>query len=218
MPPTPEATAALAARVAARYRDRGRFARHYVAGKLRHDPALAAILAVGPLGDVVDLGCGRGQLGLALLEAGAARSLQGLDWDEAALADARAAGAGLPARFTRADLTRAEIPSGDTVMLIDVLSQLPGAAQPGLLARATASARRLLLMRALDPGRGWRSRIGLFVEGGLWLSGRYRRAAIRPLPVSALCAVLEQAGFSVAVEPCWGRLPLPNVLLVAQRR
>ncbi|MFO1035832.1 MAG: class I SAM-dependent methyltransferase [Geminicoccaceae bacterium] len=218
MPPTPEAAAALAARVAARYRDRGRFARYYVAGKLRHDPALAAILALGPLGEIVDLGCGRGQLGLALLEAGAARNLHGLDWDEAALADASAASGGLPARFTRADLARAEIPGGDTVMLIDALYQLPAGAQPGLLDRAAAAARKLLLVRALDPERGWRSRVGLFMEGGLWVSGRYRRAAIRPMPVPRLRAALEAAGFAFSVEPCWGRLPLPNVLVVARRR
>jgi hypothetical protein len=73
-------------------------------------------------------------------------------------------------------------------------------------------------VRSFDPHRGWRSLAGLALETGLWLSGRYRRASIRPLPVSTLIGVLEEAGFACEVEPCWAGTPLPNVLLVATRR
>jgi hypothetical protein len=47
------------ARVAARYRGCGRFAVHYVAGKLRRDPLTAALLTRGAnegFGEVADLG------------------------------------------------------------------------------------------------------------------------------------------------------------------
>jgi 2-polyprenyl-3-methyl-5-hydroxy-6-metoxy-1,4-benzoquinol methylase len=63
-------------RVTDRYWNCGHFVRGYVAGKLRYDPVHGTILALATreaFGDVVDIGCGRGQLALALLEAGLAR-------------------------------------------------------------------------------------------------------------------------------------------------
>ena len=211
--------AELARAVVARYAGSPRFTRSYVGGKLRHDPASAAILGLGAdrhLGAVVDLGCGRGQLGLALLLAGAATSIIGLERDAAKLAEAARAAEGLPARFLPADLVHAAVPPGDTLLLVDVLYQLPEAAQRRLLALAAAAARRRVLVRAFDPDRGWRSALGLAMER----AGRALRrdgAAVRPLPPAALAAPLRAAGFTVYVEPCWGRTPLPNVLLVAER-
>lgn len=216
---TPE-LAAIAGRVTARYAGASRFARGFVRGKLRRDPASAAILALGaatPLGAVVDLGCGRGQLGLALLLAGAAERLLGLDRHAGKLAEARQAAAGLPARFERADLATAPVPACDTVLLIDVLLQMPEAAQRALLARAAAAARRRILIRAFDPSLGWRARLGFAMER---LGRRVRGdgVEIRPLPLPALRRLLEEAGFGVTVTPCWAGTPLPNVLLRAERR
>jgi predicted RNA methylase len=65
-----------------------------VRGKLLTDPATPAILrlarAAGGFGAVADLGCGRGQVGLALLASGLAQSVVGLDLDAARIAEARA--------------------------------------------------------------------------------------------------------------------------------
>lgn len=205
--------------VVARYAASPRFARGYVGGKLRHDPASAAILSFGArrhLGTVVDLGCGRGQLGLALLLAGLADSVTGLERDAAKLAEASRAARGLPARFIPADLALDPIPPGDTLLLVDVLYQMPEPAQRRLLAMAAVAARRRILIRAFDPDRGWRSALGLAMER----AGRAIRrdtTAIRPLTLPAIAAPLRQAGFGVSVAPCWGRTPLPNVLLVAER-
>ncbi len=211
---------ALRRRIEARYRSCGRFARGYVHWKLRLDPILPTVLRLGahePFGQVVDLGCGRGQLGLALLETGQAMGLTGLDWDERLLAEARAA-AEARATFHRADLRTAAVPAGDTVMIIDVLQQMPRDAQLGLLTRAAAAARQRLLVRLFDPDRGWRSAVGWLSDGGIWLAGLYRRAHVRPLPLAAHVRTLEAAGFTCTVEPCWGAMPLPNVLVVARRR
>lgn len=216
---TRDLPAALTSAVVARYAASPRFARGYVAGKLRHDPASAAILQAGAarhLGAVVDLGCGCGQLGIALLLAGVATSAIGLERDPAKLAEATRAAYGLPARFIAADLAVAEPPSGDTLLLIDVLYQMPEAAQHRLLRLAAAAARRRVLIRAFDPGLGWRSAVGLAMER----AGRALRrdgAAIRPLPLPAITGPLRAAGFTVSVVPCWGRTPLPNVLVVAER-
>jgi SAM-dependent methyltransferase len=224
----PEATAqpedlpGLIAAVAGRYAGASRHTRFYVPSKLRRDPALGAILALarrlGGLGAVADLGCGRGQLGLALLLGGAAERVHGLDRHGAALREAAAAAAGLPARFEPADLAQGRLPDCDTALLVDVLYQLPEPAQRDLLHRMAAAARQRLLIRAFDPDAGWRSRVGHAME---WLNralrGDARRAAIRPMPLPALRALLEGQGLRVSVVPCWGGTPLPNVLLLAEK-
>jgi len=212
--------AALAAAVSERYAGASRFARGFVDGKLRHDPATLALLRLGerrPFGDLVDLGCGRGQLGLALLAAGLADSLTGLDRDAAKLAEAKEAAAGLPARFAERDLAApGDLPGCDTLMMVDVLYQLPEPAQRPLLAAAARAARRRVLLRAFDPDRGWRSAVGRAMEV-LGRAARGDRNAIEPLSLAAVAAPLEAEGFAVSVSPCWGNTPLPNVLLVAER-
>jgi SAM-dependent methyltransferase len=218
----PPSDAALFRAVAARYRGASRFTQGFVRSKLRTDPAVRAILglaATRAFGHVADLGCGRGQLGLALLEAGLVDSLTGLDLDPGKIAEARAAAAGLPARFDVADLAATPVPDCDTALLVDVLYQLPEAAQHALLARVAAAARRRVLLRAFDPDRGWRSALAHGMERvRRALGGDRGRAAIRPLPVDSLAAPLRAAGFAVSVTPCWAGTPLPNVLLLAERK
>ncbi|MBL6457048.1 methyltransferase domain-containing protein [Belnapia sp. T6] len=211
--------AALVEEVAGRYAGASRFARGYVGGKLRGDPATAAVLALAearPFGHVADIGCGRGQLGLALLAAGLATRLTGLDRDAAKLAEARAAAVGLPAEFWAADLAAAEVPDCDTALVIDVLYQLPPPAQARLLAELAARARQRVVIRAFDPDQGWRSAIGLAMERA-GRAVRRDRNAIAPLPLARLAAPFEAAGFTISIAPCWGGLPLPNMLLVAER-
>ena len=224
-PPAPLTPALLApgllTEVSDRYAAASRFTRGYVRSKLRRDPATAAILGLGApagLGHVADLGCGRGQLALALLLGGAAERVTGLDGHAAHIEEARQSAAGLPARFELADLRAAPVPDCDTVLLVDVLYQLPEAAQLALLGRAAAAARRRLVIRAFDPARGWRSRFGLAMEvANRALRGARRTASIRPLPLAVLAAPLAAAGFHVTVRPCWAGTPLPNVLVLAER-
>jgi demethylmenaquinone methyltransferase/2-methoxy-6-polyprenyl-1,4-benzoquinol methylase len=210
---------ALAARVVGLYAGASRFVQGFVGGKLRGDPATQAVLhraAATPFGAVADLGCGRGQLGLALLTAGLADHVTGLDRDGAKVADASRAAAGLAAEFAVADLGTAAVPACDTALLIDILVQMPEEMQHALLARVAAAARRRVLIRAFDPACGWRSKFGLAMES-LGRTIRRDGAEIRPLPLRTIAAPFEAAGFTVSVTPCWGRTPLPNVLLVAER-
>jgi len=207
----------LADTVAARYR--GATTRGFVRGKLKRDPVVPALLALPPLGDVLDLGCGRGQLCLALVLTGRARSIIGLDLDAAKIARASAAAQGLPARFAVADLATASLPPCDTALLIDALVQMHPPAQAALLARIVAGAPARIVIRAFDPDRGWRSALGLTIDrlrrrlgGDLGLAG-----TVAPQPIATLRAPLEAAGYAVSVTPCWAGTPLPNVLLLAQR-
>jgi SAM-dependent methyltransferase len=211
---------ALTGQVAARYAGASRYARNFVRGKLLTDPATPAILRLarqaGGFGVVADLGCGRGQVGLALLTAGLAQAVQGLDLDPGKIADARRAAAGLPADFAVADLGRAAVPDCDTALIFDVLLQMPEAAQRGLISRMAAAARRRIVIRAFDPDCGWRAGLGSAMEEA---GRRLRRdgSAFRPLPLAELAAPLRAQGFRTSVTPCWGWTPLPNVMLLAER-
>lgn len=212
----------LGAEVAARYRGASRATRGFIRGKLDGDPVVPALLALGVarnLGAVLDLGCGRGQLAIALLLAGAARDVTGLDIDATKITVAQAATAGLPARFVVADLADAPIPPCDTLLMIDVLTQLPLAGQDALLARIAAAGPARIAIRTPDPDRGWRSRIGVLAEHARRLLGADRGLAssVALRPIAVVTAPLEAAGYRVTVTPCWAGTPLPNVLLVAER-
>ncbi|MCB1885906.1 MAG: methyltransferase domain-containing protein [Geminicoccaceae bacterium] len=210
------------AAVTRRYRGAGRFIHGYVACKLRMDPVhrdVLALAAKAPFGRVLDVGCGRAQLDLLLLEAGLAASALGLDVNAAALAAARTAGAGLPFEARMHDLALdAPLPKADTVLLIDVLYQLRAADQDALLAKATKAAGRTVVVRTFDPTQGLRSRFtrGLEVLGRrFWpTSGSH----VQPRPIENAAAALERAGFAVRVRPCQEGTPFANVLLVGRRR
>lgn len=210
----------LAARVVGRYAGASRYARGFVQGKLLTDPATTAILRLatkaGGFGQIADLGCGRGQVGLALLLAGLAESVAGLDLDAGKIRDANLAAEGLPARFSAADLALAPVPPCDTVLIFDVLLQMPMAAQLDLIARMAQAARKRVIIRAFDPDCGWRARLGSAMEEA---GRRLRRdgSDFRPLPIERIAEPLRRHGFSTRVGPCWGWTPLPNVMLIAER-
>ena len=208
-------------RTALRYRACDRFTRHYVASKLRMDPVHAAILtlaAAAPFGSVLDCGSGRGQLGVALLEAGFASSVLALDRDDRALAQLGRAAAGLPLRTRGTDLATATPgDAADTVLLIDVLYQLDTEPQLALLRRAAGLARRTVVIRASDPARGWRSALSRVLERagrGWWPTFGARHNA---LPPSLLASTLAQCGYHVRVTPCAKGTPLAGVLIVGRR-
>ena len=193
---------------------------HYVVGKLRRDPATRAIADLGALGDVIDLGCGRGHLALYLLERGVATRVRGYDWDEEKVALAERASDGLDASFSTLDVRKADTAPGDTVLLVDVLHYMPSDAQDELLRRAADLVKPggRLVVRDATAGAGWRSAFTLFVE---WISMRIRfnlgeRLSFRDVQ-RELVPVLEAKGFSCNVTPCWRGTPFANVLLVASR-
>ncbi len=186
------------------------------------DPVHADVLALAaqePFGRVIDLGCGRAQLGIALLEAGLADSVLGLERRADALAQACRAAAGLPFRAEAWDLaTAGHIDTADTVMLIDVLYQLDWAAQAALLRQAAAAARHRIVLRVADPDRVWRYRLTRGLERlfrRVWPTGGTH---VNHLSLRQVAAVLAESGFATESAPCSRGTPFANVLLVARRR
>jgi SAM-dependent methyltransferase len=215
---TPDAVDEAIARVAERYARGRRAAFHYVRSKLGGDPVARAVVALGALGEVADVGCGRGQLGVLLLEAACADRVTGFDWDAAKVKDAALAATGLPASFEQGDVRSHPIAPCDTVLLVDVLHYLTEDEQDTLLERAAAAARRTVIVRDLDPDRGWRSTVTRVQETITTTLRVNRGANVRPRPIPALSRVLAAADYDVAVSPCWGNTPFSNVMIVARRR
>lgn len=208
-------------RTVLRYRRCRRFTRHYVASKVHRDPVHRALLALGRaegFGVVADLGCGRGQVGVALLEAGVASAVIGMDWASRSLADAEQAAAGLAFTAVRQDLSRPDLPACDTALLVDVLYSMGEPAALALLRAATGAARHRVVIRTLDPGRGLRSMVTSVLERLGRRVWPHAGATVAPVPIPTLLAALRGAGF-VPDGPadCWEGTPFANVLIVARR-
>jgi uncharacterized protein (DUF2062 family)/SAM-dependent methyltransferase len=203
-------------RTRARYNGASLADRCYVAGKLSFDP-VARLLAElgGSFGAVLDLGCGRGQLSLLLLELGRATQVVGLDADARKTDVARAAGP--DATFRVADLAAGNLPRADTILLIDVLHYLPRPEQDALLlaaARALLPAGRLLV-RELDADPSARSAITRGFEWCARKIGMNRGRATHYRPARELTALLERNGLACQVHGASERTPFANVLIVA---
>jgi 2-polyprenyl-3-methyl-5-hydroxy-6-metoxy-1,4-benzoquinol methylase len=216
--PFDEAVARVARRYASASRSRATF--HFVRGKLGSDPVTRALFDAGPFGDVVDVGSGRGQLGVLLLEAKLATTVTGFDWAEDKVNLANRAAEGLAATFVASDVRSLPSVVVDTVLAIDVLHYFDRAVQDVLFERWLTMVRPggRLFLREADTSFGLRTwmtkaqeTVGLSfgVNRGLELTFRDVAKELVPLAMAR--------GFACNMQPCWGRTPLSNVLLTATR-
>ena len=223
-------------RVASRYasardpspRERTQF--HYVRIKLTMDPVARLIADIagdadGALGEVVDVGTGRGQLPILLCELGRSKSAYGFDWDEAKIADGRAAagreecGSPLPVTLARADAREADVPEADTVLVIDLLHYFTVAEQDAILRRAARAVRTggRIVVREADTERGLRSWVTLAEERLFTLLRFNRGERVQFRPARDIAAVLGEEGLTTEIRPAWGKTPFSNVLIVGAR-
>jgi uncharacterized protein (DUF2062 family)/2-polyprenyl-3-methyl-5-hydroxy-6-metoxy-1,4-benzoquinol methylase len=205
-------------RAVARYREAPPADRFYVASKLRSDPAVEEVMALpGDFGATVDAGCGRGQLGLVLLELGRVSGLTGFDWDERKVSVARAAGRS-DASFDRADFADFDWPRADTVLLIDVLHYLPVQLQDRLLERAAGalSPGGRLVIREVDARPGGRARLAMLFERIAAKIGYNRAGALQYRSAEDIVAKLRELGLAVEGSGSAGSA-LANVLVVGTK-
>jgi 2-polyprenyl-3-methyl-5-hydroxy-6-metoxy-1,4-benzoquinol methylase/uncharacterized protein (DUF2062 family) len=215
-PPVAEPFELAVRRTQARYASARPADRYYVAGKLAFDP-VARLLAElpGSFGRVLDLGCGRGQLSLLLLELQKASHVSGIDADARKVETARMAGP--EAEFRVGEVTAGALPEADTVLLIDVLHYLPPAEQDALLrsaSRALSPGGRLLV-REVDAEPSARSATTRALEWLARKTGVNRGRATAYRPARELIEVLEAAGQPCSLQGASARTPFANVLIVA---
>ncbi|MFO0547351.1 MAG: DUF2062 domain-containing protein [Polyangiaceae bacterium] len=200
---------------------------NYVRIKLLMDPIaklISSIMGEGKnvLGEVFDIGTGRGQLPILLVELGRASKAAGVDWDEKKVEDgARAAklSPALPVELVQGDARTAPYREADTVLLIDLVHYFKIEEQDAILERAAKAVRPggRLLLREADTERGIRSFITLFEEKVFTLVKFNRGERVKFRSARELAAVLEGHGLKVRIEPAWGKTPFSNVLLIAER-
>lgn len=204
--------------VAGRYRSRSAY--WYVRSKLAMDPVARKLVALGeaePFGAVVDIASGRGQVALLLRTMDLASAVTGLDWDAEKVAIATEASAGVAATsFTQGDVTIADIPPADTLLLIDILHYLTVPEQDALLRRAASAARDRVIVRDVDPDRGASS---VLTQSWEWVTttlGYNRGARVAPRSFAEITTILEAEGLVVTREPCSAR-GMSNELLIGRR-
>jgi uncharacterized protein (DUF2062 family) len=208
-------------RTRARYAATPRAHRYYVAAKLRTDPVLAEVAALGELGEVLDAGAGRGQLGLCLLELGRVRRLTGFDFDAEKIDVARAAARG-DAEFHVGDLVQEELAPADTVLLVDVLHYLSFADQAKVIARAAAALRAQgrLIVRETDGEPGVRSAVTRLLERVATLLGYNRVAARQELgfrPIREILAQMQAHGLDCELLGRASGAKLGNRVIVGRK-
>jgi hypothetical protein len=89
--------------------------------------------------------------------------------------------------------------------------------QLDVLERCMHSARKRVVLRELDPDRGWRSATTKMQEAVTTFFGYNVGERVRVLPIRAFTDVLERGGFQSRVEPSWGSTPFSNVMVVASK-
>ncbi|HEV2286294.1 MAG TPA: class I SAM-dependent methyltransferase [Steroidobacteraceae bacterium] len=230
------AVAALIEAASAPYRRAGRFAWHFARGKLRGDPAFAAILREGLLTGstcVLDLGCGQGLLAAWLQAAAVARRagswprdwppppdparLTGVDVNASEVARARAA-LGAAGQFVHGDIRHVDYGPADAIVILDVLHFIDYAAQEAVLRRARAAlgAHGVLLMRVADAEAGLGFLLSTLVDRLVALARRRRLLKLFCRPVREWRALLTQLGFETRSLPMSAGTPFANVLLVGR--
>jgi SAM-dependent methyltransferase len=218
------------------YAPAGRGARHFAHGKLRHDPAFAAILAQGLVPDgarLVDLGCGQGVLAALLVAARAdfeqgrwpaewpapprLTEVLGVDLRDRAIRAARTALGG-KARFDVADVRRVALPPCNAIVLLDVLHYLPAADQERLLAACVRALdpRGVLIARVADAGAGLRFAVTCASDAIVTMARGSGWPRFHCRPLGEWVAAFERAGFRVETAPMSAGTPFANVMLIAR--
>lgn len=204
-----------------RYRRSSRTQAGWVGAKLRRDPIYRELAAAIPQnGQVLDLGCGRGQTSILLAELAPALIVDGYDWDERRLTTARQAAADLQrVRFHQSDIRRLQPPRRGSILLLDVLHYLRPAEQDALLLRLVAALEPggRLWIRDLDATAGWRAWVTRVQERlARWLRW-HRGPTLSWRSASEVMGLLERSGLSVKLRPNWQGTPFANVLIEARK-
>lgn len=214
------------ARVVERYRAERPATYFYVWAKLTWDPLAPSLFQIAQtnprFGRVLDLGAGRGQFALLLMELGEVNQVGASDHDKEKvqiLERVSREDCNLPFHVEVADLAQSvwTEASADTVLLLDVLHYLPPGDQDVVLeraCRALAPGGRLLLREANEDKSGG-------ARAAKWFESLGRRIGMnrgRVLAFTPPRHFMERTtAFGLTLESMRGAGPLDNVLIVARR-
>ncbi|MBX2800183.1 MAG: methyltransferase domain-containing protein [Myxococcales bacterium] len=204
---------------AGRYAPLGRTALGFARGKMRYDPAYAAVMPYLRDGHVVlDVGCGEGYLLALASTVYSDLTVVGIDHDGRRLGQARVALEDLDARFVEGDARSVHLPDADVISCLDVLHYQSPDAQDALLARLAGALRPggVLLVRDAEARAGIRSAITALTERVAMALGRHRGDGVFLRPRGELRGAMEGAGLTVEDVDCAEGTAFSNVLFVGR--
>lgn len=212
----------IEARIAANF-EVGRWRRGYIRGKIRHDPAYAAVHEAlrERDGALWDAGCGLGLLAFYLRERGWRGEVVGSDLDAGKVAQGNATAARhYPGVRLRVGSV-ASPPDGfrGHVAMLDVLHYLDAGQQHAVLQRIAAMVPPggVALIRYTARDQSWRHRVTRLEEFLIRRIGWIRSGRIHFPATAEVVAPFRAAGWATAVRPLWGRTPFNSYLLTATR-
>ncbi|MDR5816834.1 class I SAM-dependent methyltransferase [Caballeronia sp. LZ033] len=224
------------------FRAAGRFAWHFAAAKLRHDPFFSHLLAHGLIPDgarILDLGSGQGLLAAWLMAAHAWHrdgapgtwpghwpappllgSLHGIELTPRDIERARI---GLRAHRARVqfvcdDIRAAPFPQADVIVACDVLHYVDADAQESVLRRIRTSLAPdgVLLLRVSDAAAGWRAGLDRAVDFGMQIARSGRANGLTCRSEAQWLALLDALGFNVTTRPMGDGAHEANRLMIAR--
>lgn len=209
------------------YRAAGRMAYGFARGKLSRDPVFETIVSRGLLARrdrILDLGCGQGLLAACLFAQNGFRqppslAFRGIERVDRYVERARIAVGNL-AKFTRADVRRADFGSADGIVILDVLHYVAYADQREILERAHRALHGtgVLLLRVGDADGGYQFRLGKWVDTMVLLGSGRGLQRLYCRTAAEWQGLLSAVGFHSESIPLSRRSPFANVLLVARPR
>lgn len=230
------ATRALVDSASAPYRAAGRFAYHFARGKLTGDPAFAAILASGVLGErkrILDLGCGQGLLAAWLFAARAhyvANAwpavwpepprpvwIRGIELRKRDIRRARLA-LGQQAEFVAGDIRAEAYGTADAIVIMDVLHYMDYCAQERVLERVRGAlgVDGVLLLRVGDADAGIRFHLSKCLDQIVHFAHEHRSPKLYCRSLGGWQKLLSADGFRSEAVPMSAGTPFANVLLIGR--
>jgi SAM-dependent methyltransferase len=196
-------------------------AEQYVTWKLRLDPIFKGIdSAVPPIGQILDAGCGYGQMSNSLALKSSQRTVIGVDRDQRKIEVARCAARTLSnARFELGDLLEWQYPPSDCVLLIDVLHYWNPEKQEQIIAKAAGCLceKGILIFREGLASKSLAHRLVHFGERWSTWTGQNRRGdGLFFQDRDFYLKNFQRHGLSLQKEvPEWG--PCSNSVLILHR-
>ncbi len=190
----------LAARIGSRFSRR--FDRHWARWKLIADPLFEAVLPwLGGGLPILDVGCGRGLLGMYLRERGVMSPYTGTDFDASKITAAGLAVKGYksPPAYVLQDAREAWPGVQGHVCLLDVLHYVPAHEQPALLRECAAhvAERGCLVMRSGIHSSGWKQRFTSGTDKVMAACGLMKSPPVKYPTLEEITSELTGAGLSL---------------------
>jgi uncharacterized protein (DUF2062 family)/2-polyprenyl-3-methyl-5-hydroxy-6-metoxy-1,4-benzoquinol methylase len=195
--------------------------RHYVAWKMRLDPAYRIVQrGIGPDSHVVELGTGLGLLPMLLVLTDPTRRVTAVDWDARKIAYGREAAKGLPCALDVADLCQFMPPACDAIVLLDVLHYFELEDQRAILARAIAALPPggLIFVREADRGSSAGSLTRALEK--IAIAWGWNRGARPPRfrPIADIVADLKLLGVTTTSARASSSIHPGNAMIVGTKR